>query len=173
LHTLQPLQRHTFKFLRLRPSNFPTIRLAQLAALMNKEVKLFSGIKEAKNAKAIHKFFDAEVSEYWQSHYQFDKPSKKVNSHLGAAMKNILLINAVAPVLFAYGKYKDDEAYCDNAIALLEKCEAEDNSIIKGWKKMELKPANAYDSQSLLQLKNEYCDKFRCLECAVGAKILK
>ena len=140
---------------------------------MNKEVKLFSQILESKNAKSIHKFLDAEVSDYWKSHYQFDKPSKKVNSHLGASMKDVLLINVVAPVLFAYGKYKDDETYCDKAFRLLETCKPEVNSIITGWKKMNIKPLNACDSQSLLQLKNEYCDKFRCLDCAVGHSILK
>lgn len=173
LHNLHPLKTQTWKFLRLRPSNFPTLRLAQLAALMHKEVKLFSKIIEAKNIKAIHQLFEVEVSDYWQQHYQLDKPSKKVNSHLGSSMKNILLINAVAPMLFAYGKYKDNEAHCDKAILLLEKCEAESNSIITGWKKLNVIAANAHETQSLLQLKNEYCDKFRCLECAIGNKILK
>lgn len=173
LHNLQPLKKEVWKFLRLRPSNFPTLRFAQLAALMHKEVKLFSKILDAKNAKAIHQLFEVDVSDYWQSHYQFDKSSKKVNSHLGFSMKNILLINAIAPVLFAYGKYKDNEAYCDKAIALLEKCEAESNSIVTGWKKLNLTAANAYETQAMLQLKNEYCDKFRCLNCAIGTKILK
>ncbi len=173
LHYLQPLKKEVWKFLRLRPSNFPTLRLAQLAALMNKEVKLFSAIREAKNTKAIHQLFEVDVSDYWLNHYQFDKPSKKVNSHLGAAMKNTLLINAVAPVLFAYGKYKDNDAYCDKAIALLEKCEAESNSIITGWKKLNLSATNAYETQAMLQLKNEYCDRFNCLNCAIGTRILK
>ncbi len=173
LHNLQPLKKEVWKFLRLRPSNFPTVRFAQLAALMNKEVKLFSEILAAKNAKAIHQLFDVNVSDYWQQHYQFDKPSKKVNSHLGSSMKNILLINAVAPVLFAYGKYKDNDAYCDKAISLLEKCEAESNSIITGWKKLNLAATNAYETQAMLQLKNEYCDNFNCLNCAIGTRILK
>jgi len=173
LHQLQPLKKEVWKFLRLRPSNFPTLRLAQLAALMNKEVKLFSKLIEAKNTKAIHQLFEVEVSTYWQEHYQFDKPSKKVNSHLGGVMKNILLINAVAPILFANGKYKDNENYCDKAVALLEQCEAESNAIITGWQKLSLSAANAYETQAMLQLKNEYCDKFNCLNCAIGTKILK
>ncbi len=173
LHQLQPLEKSVWKFLRLRPSNFPTIRLAQLSALMCFDAKMFSRILEAKNVKAIHHVFDVDVSEYWQNHYRFDKPSKKVNSHLGTSMKNILLINAVAPVLFAYGKYKDNEEYCDRAFALLQNCEAESNSIITGWKKLNQVPSSASDSQALLQLKNEYCDKFRCVDCAIGSKILK
>lgn len=173
LHHLQPLPKHLWKFLRLRPSNFPTLRLAQLAAIMHKEVKLFSGILAAADVKAIHRLLEVEVSDYWQTHYQFDKPAEQVNSHLGKAMKDVLLINAVVPVLFAYGKYKDDERYCDKAMTLLESCPAENNSIIKGWKELNQQPAKASHSQALLQLKREYCDSFRCLECAVGGKILR
>jgi hypothetical protein len=173
LHNLQPLEKHLWKFLRLRPSNFPSLRLAQLAALMCKETKLFSRILETKNAKAIHALLDIEVSDYWKRHYVFDKSSKAVKSHLGTSMKNILLINAVAPVLFAYGKYKDNDTYCERALRLLETCDAESNSIITGWKKFEMVPPNAYETQALLQLKNEYCNNFRCLDCAVGGKILQ
>lgn len=173
LHGLQPLQKHQFKFLRLRPSNFPTLRLAQLAALLGKNTKLFSQVLAARNTKAIHAMLYVEVSPYWQSHYQFDKSSKKVNHHLGADMKNIVLINAVAPVLFAYGKYKDTEEPCDRALELLQQCSAESNSIINGWGKLGVKATNAYETQALLQLKTTYCDKFRCLECGVGVKILK
>jgi len=172
LHQLQPMEKHEWKFLRLRPSNFPTLRLAQLAALMGKEVKLLSSILDAKNAKAIHRFFEVEVSPYWNTHYQFDKPSKKTDNHLGESMKDVLLINAVAPVLFAYGKYKGEEDLCDRAIQLLETCKPESNAIINGWKKLDVKPASAFESQYLLQLKNEYCDKFRCLDCAIGHRIL-
>ncbi|MES2621971.1 MAG: DUF2851 family protein [Bacteroidota bacterium] len=173
LHNLQPLQKHFWKFLRLRPSNFPTIRLAQLAALMCKEVKLFSAIIESKNIKAIHELLDVEVSEYWKQHYVFDKQAKRVSSHIGSSMKNILIINAISPVLFAYGKYKADESFCDKAISLLETADAESNSVISMWKKYGQIPGNAYQSQALLQLKNEYCNNFRCLGCAVGTKILQ
>lgn len=173
LHNLHPLQKHLWKFLRLRPSNFPTIRLAQLAALMGKEVKIFSGILKARNLKTISSFLDVEVSDYWKQHYVFDRPSKRVNSHIGSSMKNTLLINSISPVLFAYGKYKGDERFCDKAINLLEIADAESNSIISTWKKHGQVPANAYESQALLQLKNEYCDNFRCLGCAVGARILR
>ena len=173
LHRLEPLPKHLWKFLRLRPANFPTIRLAQLAALMNKEIKIFSAILEAKNAKAILKFFDVEVADYWQTHYLFDKPTKSAKAHTGIGVKNILLINAVAPVLFAYGKYKDKEEHCDRAIELLENCKPESNAIIKKWETLGIKAENAFETQALLQLKNEYCQKFRCLECAVGHNILK
>ena len=126
----------------------------------------------SRNVKLVHPFFEVEVSDYWKSHYDLDKPSKKSDHHLGVGMKNILLINVVAPVLFAYGKYKGEEDYCDRAVQLLESCKPESNAIINGWKKLDIKPANAFESQYLLQLKNEYCDKFRCLECAIGHRIL-
>ena len=173
LHSLQPAAKHNWKFLRLRPSNFPTLRLAQLAAIMAKHSKFFSTLISTPNVKFIHYFFDVEVSSYWQHHYQFDKLVDKANSHLGSSMKNILLINAVAPVLFAYGKYKDAELYCEQAIELLEACEPEQNAITKGWQKLGINPVNSFETQALLQLKNQYCDKFRCLECVIGLGILK
>jgi len=172
LYQLQPMEKHIWKFLRLRPANFPTLRLAQLAALMGKEVKLFSRILDAKDVKLIHQYFEVEVSEYWKSHYHFDKPSRKSDRHLGVGMSRILLINVVAPVLFAYGKYKGNQDFCDRAVNLLESCKPEGNSIIEGWKKLGIKPASAFESQSLLQLKTEYCDTFRCLDCAIGHSIL-
>lgn len=173
LYQLQPLEKHTWKFLRLRPSNFPTVRLAQLAALMGKEVKLFSGIIASGTAKSLRRLLDAPVNDYWKTHYQFDKISVKVNSHMGAGMKDVLLINAIAPVLFAYGKHKGNEDYCDKALRLLESCGPESNAVIKGWAGLGVKAENAANTQSLLQLKKEYCDKFRCLECGIGLSILK
>lgn len=173
LHGLQPIDNHLWKFLRLRPSNFPTIRLAQLAAMMHYDIKMFSNIMEAKDVKALFNYFDVEVSEYWKSHYHFNKPSENVNSHIGDSAKNVLLINAVAPVLFAYGKYKANEDYCDRALKLLELCKPESNSIITMWKDLGIKPLNAYDTQALLQLNNEYCLSFNCLNCSIGHAILK
>lgn len=173
LHNLQPIEKHLWKFLRLRPSNFPTIRLAQLAAMMHYDTKMFSNVLEAKDVKAIFKYFDVDMSPYWKEHYHFDKPSDKVNSHIGDAAKNTLLINAVAPVLFAYGKYKANEDYCDRALKLLELCKPEANSIVTMWKELGIKPANAYDTQALLQLNNEHCTAFNCLNCSIGHSILK
>jgi len=173
LHNLEPLHKSVWKFLRLRPSHFPTVRLAQLAALMNKETKLFSAFTQVRNIKSLQQLLDVEVSPYWKNHYRFDKSSPKAQTNPGAAMKNILLINAVVPVLFAYGKYKDADAYCERAISLLEKCNPENNSVITGWKKLNVEISNAGQTQALLQLKGDYCDKFRCLDCAIGVRVLK
>jgi hypothetical protein len=173
LHGLQPLQKHQWKFLRLRPANFPTVRLAQLTALMSKEVKMFSAVIDTKKILDVHELLEANVSDYWKNHYSFDKRTNNARTQMGSSMKNILLINAVSPVLFAYGKYKGNEDFCERAIQLLEQSKPEANAVINGFKKMKLKPANALQTQSLLQLKNFYCDKFRCLDCAIGTKILK
>jgi len=172
LHNLQPMPHEIWKFLRLRPANFPTIRLAQLAAFMYLDTKMFSKILEAEDVKAIHRYLDVDTDPYWQTHYHFDKPSKNVKSHIGSAAKNILLINAIAPVLFAYGKYKGNDSYCNRAMQLLEDCAPESNAIITMWKGLKLKPANAYQTQALIQLKNVYCNNFNCLNCAIGHKVL-
>ncbi|MFN8285868.1 MAG: DUF2851 family protein [Chitinophagales bacterium] len=172
LHNLSPLPAHLFKFLRLRPSNFPSLRLAQLASLLHKDVKLFSQVVEAKNGKAIRAIFSGEPSIYWKTHYQFDKKSVNVKSAIGDSAKDILLINAVAPLLFAYGRYKGEEKYADKAMSLLEDCRAEVNSIVKGWNALGIKADSAYQTQALIQLKTGHCDRFNCLQCAVGHKIL-
>ncbi len=172
LHQLTPLPKHLFKFLRLRPSNFPTVRLAQLASLLCREPKMFSALAAAKDVKAISKLLEAGASPYWKEHYNFDKKTTAARINLGAGMKQILIINAVAPVLFAYGRYKAQEDYCEKAIALLEQCKPESNAIIARWQKLQVKPQNAFDTQALLQLKNEHCDKFMCLSCGIGLKIM-
>ena len=173
LHQLEPLPKHIWKLLRLRPANFPTLRLAQLAALLSTQTHLFSALLEAKDIKAIHRFFDVQVSPYWKNHYLFDKPSELVKSHIGTSAKNILLINAVVPLLFAYGKYKGNETYCDRALQLLETAQSEKNSLLNDWGNLGIEFPSAFESQALLQLRNNYCNQFRCLECSVGLSILK
>ncbi len=173
LHDLQPLPKHIWKLLRLRPSNFPTLRIAQFASLLSKETNIFSVLLETKDIKTFHHFFSVEVSAYWKSHYVFDKEAKQVRSHIGTTTKNILLINAVAPLLFAYGKYKGEENYCDWALQLLESCPPEKNILMDYWISLGVSPANAFDTQALLQLRTDYCNQFRCLSCAVGLQILK
>lgn len=173
LYQLEPLPKHLWKMLRLRPANFPTIRLAQLAAVLQYESGIFSTLISDPRVKAVHRFFDVQVSPYWETHYTFDKESKAVRSGVGTATKNLLLINAIAPLLFAYGKYKSNESYCDKALELLESVKPESNAILNNWEALGVKPLNAFDTQALLQLKNEYCDKHRCLQCTVGLQILK
>lgn len=160
-------------FLRMRPGNFPTIRLAQLAMLITESAHLFSRIKETASLKDVVKWFDTTANDYWHYHYQFDEASSFKKKNLGAAMIDNIIINTVAPVLFAYGNYHDENNYKEKALKWLEQTAAESNSITKGFYKLGIENKNAFDSQALIELKNEYCNTKRCLECGVGNAILK
>ena len=160
-------------FLRMRPGNFPTIRLAQLAMLVQSSAHLFSKIKEATSVKEIKKWFNVTANDYWHYHYRFDEASSFKKKKLGDAMIDNIIINTVCPVLFAYGNYQDENKYKDKALKWLEQTLAESNSITKGFLKLNIENKNAYDSQALIELKNEYCNKKRCLECGVGNYLLK
>jgi hypothetical protein len=173
LHQLRPLSSSRLKFLRLRPANFPTLRLAQLAAMIGKEPKLFSSILAAHSIAELHALFDVKVDSYWHNHYVFDKESEKVKWHIGKDMKNTLVINVIAPLLFCYGKYKGEEEYCERAMAYLEATEAEKNNIVNGWENRGLRCRNAAETQAMIQLKKEYCEKYKCLHCAAGIRIIK
>ncbi len=164
---------HPIHFLRMRPGNFPTIRLAQLAMLITESAHLFSKIKETTSVKDVVKWFDATANDYWHYHYQFDETSSFKKKTLGAAMIDNLIINTVAPVLFAYGNYYDENNYKEKALKWLEQTTAESNSITKGFRQLGIENKNAFDSQALIELKNEYCGKKRCLDCGVGNAILK
>jgi hypothetical protein len=160
-------------FLRMRPGNFPTVRLAQLAMLVNKSAHLFSKIKEAESVKEIKEWFDVTANDYWHYHYRFDETSSFKKKKLGKSMTNNIIINTVAPVLFSYGNYHSEEKYKQKVLQWLEDISAENNSIIKGFMNLTIENKNAFDSQALIELKNEYCNKKRCLDCAVGNAILK
>ena len=160
-------------FLRMRPGNFPTIRLAQLAMLVTESSHLFSKIKEAASVAEIKKWFNVTANDYWHYHYKFDEPSEFKKKKLGDVMTNNIIINTVCPVLFAYGNYHKEEKYKLKALKWLEETAAESNSIIKGFEALGIEHENAYDSQALLELKSEYCNKKRCLDCSVGNYLLK
>ena len=171
-YNLKPIH-HPVHFLRMRPGNFPTIRLAQLAMLISASAHLFSKIKEAATVKEISKWFDVTANDYWHYHYRFDEASAFKKKKLGAAMIDNIIINTVAPVLFAYGTYHDENKYKEKALKWLEKTAAESNNITKGFQELNIENKNAFDSQGLIELKNEYCNKKRCLDCAVGNALLR
>ena len=126
--------------------------------------------------KSIHEvenMFELKLSNYWQTHYVFDKTSVKRNKSLGKSVIHLFIINTIAPFLFLYGKWKNDHSYQDRAFQLLEEVPPEKNNIISKWIELGVVPKSAYETQALLQLKNEYCTKKRCLECAIGGGILK
>ncbi len=160
-------------FLRMRPSNFPTVRLAQLAMLVHKSLHLFSKIKESSDVKSIKELLNVTANDYWHYHYVFDETTAFKKKKLGEQMIDNILINTVVPVLFAYGHYHNENNYKDKALQWLEHIKAEKNSITKGFVYLNIENKTAFDSQSLIQLKNEYCNKKRCLDCSVGNKLLR
>lgn len=171
-YNLKPLDGFLFKKLRVRPSAFPQVRIAQLSALLVQSGRLFSTIIEIDDYKRLRLHLQSEVSEYWKTHYSFGKESKKSNKRLGDTSLDIILINTVAPMLFAYGKMKDQEKYCDRAMTILEYIKPERNSIVNAFKSAGVEVKNAFDSQALIQLRKEYCDKRKCLYCNIGYRIL-
>jgi Protein of unknown function (DUF2851) len=172
-HQLTPIETVAWKFSKLRPNNFPTIRLAQLASLVHQSSHLFSKILESDSVESIKQLFDVKISSYWHDHYTFDTPSVLRPKTIGDDALNLIIINTIVPFLFYYGKLKKEETFKDRAFAFLEQLKPESNNITDGWQRLGLEPTSAYNSQALIQLKNKYCDKKRCLECAIGNAIVK
>ena len=160
-------------FLRMRPGNFPTIRLVQLAKLVHESAHLFSKIKDADSLKDVKQWLDVTANDYWHYHYRFDELSAFKEKKLGTSMIDNIIINTVVPVLFAYGNYHGEQKYKDKALQWLGESASENNSITRGFHFIGIENKNAYDSQALIELKNEYCDKKRCLDCSAGNSILR
>ena len=160
-------------FLRMRPANFPTLRLSQLAALIQQSNHLFSFIKDAENLKETEAKFNVTANDYWHHHYVFDEESGFKKKLLGRQMVQNIILNTVIPVLYAYGWYNNIEAYKTKALRWAEQLAPEKNNITLGFEKLGVANKSAYESQALIQLKNKYCNNVRCLECAIGNKILK
>ena len=161
-----------WKFMRMRPSNFPTIRLAQLAQLIHKNGCLFSKIKAAKDTAEVKALFDVAASEYWETHWRFGFSTESKPKHLGETTADVLIINAVAPLLFCYGKLHKDESVCETALQFLEETEAEDNAIIRHYAQYGITAENAMQTQALLHLYSYFCKRKRCLECRIGNVLL-
>lgn len=169
---LKPLQKVQWKYMRMRPANFPSLRIAQLSSLLFSSAHLFSKVLAANNLKELEQLFDLKLSFYWYNHYRLDRPSIRRAKNLGIPTIHSLIINTIVPFLFYYGQTRDDEHYKNKALQLLESIQPEDNHIIKKWQSLGLTPCSAAQTQALLQLKNHYCNKKRCLECAIGHCIL-
>lgn len=160
-------------FLRMRPANFPSIRLAQLAMLINKSSHLFSKIKETGSVSAVKELLNVTANDYWHYHYKFDEAGEYHPKQLGMQMTENIIINTAIPVLFAYGSFTGEENSKDKALRWLSELAAEKNTITKKWTAHGVVNNNGLESQGLIELKNNYCDLRRCLECAVGNAILK
>lgn len=164
---IEPVQ-----FFKHRPDNFPTIRLSQLANLYHGQQNLFSKISTSNSVKDIYETFDVSASDYWQNHYQFDKESPKKKKKLSKSFIDLIIINTIIPLQFAYAKSQGKEI-SEDLIQLLNEVASEKNAIMDKFSSFGIKSKNAFESQSLLQLKNEYCNKSRCLECGIGMELMK
>lgn len=172
-YNLTPISISLWKFMRMRPQNFPTLRLAQFAALIVNANHLFSKILIIKDYHSLVNLFNhLPVNEFWKSHYHFHKAAEQVNTQLGARTIQNIFINTISLFLFAYGKYIDQQSLIDRAIALLEHLPAEHNSFLKPYSDAGIKVNSAFQSQAVLQLKKNYCNEKRCLSCGIGVKIL-
>lgn len=159
-------------FLRMRPSNFPTIRLAQLAMLIHESLHLFSKIKESRDLNTIRALLQVTANDYWHYHYVFDETSAFKKKKLGTQMIDNILINTIVPIVFAYGLYHGENSYKEKALQWLEEIKPEKNTITRGFEALQVENRTAFDSQALIQLRNEYCIQKRCLDCSVGNKLL-
>ena len=159
------------QFFRLRPPNFPTLRLAQLAALYSRSLNLFSSIIEAQSLDQIHTIFEGATSKFWDTHYTFEKTSKSTPKKMTKAFINLLVINTIVPIKFAYNKF-NRHANQDDILEIMRKIPMEHNSIIHKFHSLHNFGKTALDSQALIQLKQQYCSKNKCLQCAIGSALL-
>lgn len=172
-YNLVPLDQYLWKFLRLRPNNFPTVRLAQFSALVFRSSHLFSKIVEVTNVKELWDLFnDLAINIFWRNHYRFGKVAPESSKQLGDNSINNILMNAVVLFIFTYGKETGQREYVSRAIDILQSIPFELNQVTAGFKKIGVKLGNADRSQALMQLKKEYCDERRCLDCGIGAKVI-
>lgn len=166
------LNKAQWKFLRLRPANFPTLRLAEFASLIFNRPSIFSDILNTEDYAGLVSLFSVQQSNYWTTHYSFFKLSKEPVNFIGESSIATIIINTVVPLLVAYGKSKDDQRYVDRAVTILQQTPGEFNSIVAGWRALGVKSKTAFDSQALLELQNNYCLKRRCLDCTIGISLI-
>ncbi|WP_316831998.1 DUF2851 family protein [Pedobacter aquatilis] len=173
-YKIKPIEVSSWKFMRMRPQNFPTLRLAQFAALIVKSNHMFSKVMEIKEISGLRGLFeDLPVNDYWRNHYHFKKEADHVSTAIGKTSIDNILLNTIALFLFAYGKHTASQFYINRAIKLLESLPPEENAIIDKFTDAGVKVKNAFSTQGILQLKKHYCDAKKCLSCGIGIKILK
>ncbi len=171
-YNLKPLEKHLWKFLRLRPVNFPTIRLSQFAVLLQQSEGLFSRVMSCKDIREVMSLFDVHASEFWNEHYTFETISAPIVKNLGTEAVQIIIINTVIPFLFIYGKMTGNDDLRDRALTWLSHLPAEKNRITNRWQEFGISATSALYSQGILQLANTYCMRKRCLACSIGAHVI-
>ena len=162
-----------WKFSGVRPSNFPHQRIAVLAVLIHSSLPLFNKFIDATNDEALRKVFDQYPSDFWDTHYSFTAETPPLRKCLGKAAIDLIIINSVAPLLYAYSEYIRNERFADRAISLLEGCKAENNSIVRKYTSAGIDCPTALASQAFIALNNNYCNPRNCVRCKIGYKIFK
>ena len=171
-YQLQPVQKHIWKFMRMRPVNFPTIRIAQLAALLCKSTHMCAMLSNINSLNEIRTVFKVTASSYWDNHVRFGKETlSKSSKNLGESAIDTIFINTLLPFLFLQASYEDNYEKKMLVMDWLQSINAEQNAIIEKWSTCAWRVNNALDSQSLLQLYNYYCLPKKCLHCAIGLSI--
>lgn len=169
---LTPMEKESWKLFRIRPQNFPYRRIAMLAQFIEGGFRMMNRILEAEGEKEMRALFEVELSGYWSKHYTFGKPNERATATLSRSSTDIILINTVAPLLYAYGELTGNYEMTDKAIKLLEDLRAESNSIVSHFVAYGIDCPDALTSQALVQLKREYCDARKCIYCKIGHHLL-
>ena len=173
-YQLQPIGRHHWNWLRLRPSNFPCLRLAQLAALIHKTPELLRTLLDCPSIEQYQDLFAVEADSYWETHYQFGKETLLPHSvSLGATAFQFLMINTVVPVLFAYYRFFGDQSKQEDVVAMWDQIPFEDNKVTRVFRDTAFPQRTALDSQALIELLQCYCKEKRCIDCAIGERIVR
>jgi len=171
-YNLKAMEPWEWKFHRMRPANFPTIRISQLAMLIRNEPGLFSKVKESYSIKNLLRLLCSESSEYWHTHYRFGKKTGEIAGKTGRTILDTLIINSVIPLIFHYGRIKNLPVYCERALDLSDLMPAEKNRISREWSPYGVEPNSALESQGLIELTNSYCKNRLCLNCHIGSKLI-
>ncbi|MCJ7820998.1 MAG: DUF2851 family protein [Bacteroidales bacterium] len=171
-YSLQPVDGWMWKFNRLRPANFPTVRIAQLAALLADGQGLFSRVMECHDASELRALLSVSASDYWNTHYLFGKQVQNASVKAGRQSVDLLIINAIVPLLFLYGKMKQNDDRCEMALDILDSLPPEDNSIVRDFLAAGIRPDSAFTSQGLIDLRISWCRYHKCLNCHIGSSLI-
>lgn len=172
-YNLKPIPHGLWKFGKLRPHNFPYVRIAQLASLLNQNNHLFSRVLEAQKVSDLLPLFSSQISEYWIRHIKPAEQTHFTNTNLSHDAVDLILVNTCVPVVFLYGEQTQNPDLQQKALEWLEEIKPENNRYIKAWKALGIKPAHCLESQGLIELYESFCSAKKCMECSIGFKILK
>lgn len=172
-YSLSPIDPMVWKFMRTRPGNFPTIRIAQFANILTIMKPLLTEMFGSASLSSLQKLLQVKTSTYWNTHYNFDRLAETHSVHaIGSSAIDNLIVNAIVPFVYLYGKFHNKSSFTEAAITMLKQISPEDNHIIRKWKTLKIVPENALESQALIELFNEYCSNKKCLFCSIGASLL-